>query len=179
MATCSLIQGNTLGCRDAIAGVKEIYIAQIELVTATIGATAQLVDTLTTVTAVGGSAGPAFHKFEVPKNSSNWTDMVQIVANNGGTFYKPTVVLYIPKNNATTANTIKLLGQNQLAVIVKQNDGKYFLLGPNNGLVLEGTGGYASGVQYTDGIGWTITMSGGESSPAYEVPSTLLASVIV
>ena len=180
---CLLIDGIAKGCRDNIGGIKEVYLANQELVTA-IEASGMTITGITTVDGLGAT-GASFYTFEVNKVSSNWTDTPAPVASNGGTFYTPSVTMVFSKNDADKANTVKLLGQSTLIAIVKNNDGKYFLLGGDttanglgNGLELS-AGSYNSGTAYTDLNGWTITLSGGESHPAMEVDSSVMTSSIL
>lgn len=173
---CLLTDGIVKGCRDNIGGIKEVYLANKELVTE-ITATDMEVTAIATIDGLGATA-PAFYTFEVNKASSNWTDTPAAVASNGGTFYTPSVTMVFSKNDATKANTVKLMGQSTLVAIVKNNDGKYFLLGAENGLELS-AGSYASGTAYTDLNGWTITLSGGENTPAFEVNASVITSAIL
>jgi len=180
--TCLLTNGITKGCRDNIGGISTVYLANKELLTSvTVGGGSPedlgLVSAIATQSSIGADA-PAFYEFQVNKNSSNWVDTGTVVASNGGTFYAPAVTMVFGKNDSTKLNTVKLMGQSTLVAIVKNNDGKYFILGETNGLELS-AGAYASGTAFADLNGWTITLSGGETHPAYEVPSTLITSAII
>lgn len=185
--SCLLTSGIAKGCRDNIGGIKEVYLANKErIATIAVGATAMLVDTITTLDALGATAAPAFYTYQVNKVSSVWTDTIAPIASNGGTMYTPSVTMVFGKGEAAKANTVKLMGQSTLVAIVRNNDGKYFLLGGDitanglgNGLELS-AGSYSSGTAFTDLNGYTITLSGGENHPAYEVnASAMTASILV
>ena len=180
--SCLLINGITKGCRDNIGGINTVYLANKELVASVIvggGSPSDpgMVTTITTENSLGTPA-PEFYEFQVNKNSSNWVDTASVIASNGGTFYSPAVTMVFSKNDSTKVNTVKLIGQSTLVAIVKNNDGKYFLLGETNGLELS-AGGYASGTAFTDLNGFTLTLTGGETHPAYEVDSSLITGSLI
>ena len=183
--SCLTINGIAKGCRESIGGVKTVYLANKELIDSIV-ATDQLVTAITTVDGLG-SPGGAFYTFDVDKTSSSWTDTQTPVASNGGTFYVPSVTMVFSRNDAAKAKVVKLMGQATLVAIVKNNDGKYFLLGAQataidadmgNGLEIS-AGTSASGVGYADLNGLTTTLSGGERYPYYEVQADVMASGIL
>ena len=173
---CLLTDGILKGCRDNIGGIDKVWLTNLEHISAITYGTG-ILTALSTQNPLGTSAA-SFYEFQPNKTSSNWTDTISVVASNGGTFYAPSVTLVFGKLEAAKANTIKLMGQGTLVCLVKNNDGKYFILGDTKGLEVSAGAG-ASGVAYTDLNGWTITLTGAEDHPAYEVPSALMTSSIL
>jgi len=179
---CLLINGILKGCRDNIGGIRRVYLANKAFLRSVIIGFGSpddpgLVTYIDTVTELGAT-GPAFYTFEPNKTSSNWSDTMGVVASNGGTTYVPSVTMVFSKNDSGKVNTIKLMGQSELVAIVENNDGKYFLLGKDNGLEIS-AGSYTSGTAYADLNGWTVTLSGGETSPSFEVDAALMTSDIL
>lgn len=181
--TCTLIDGiDQSFCDQTIGGVEVVYIANKALVSSIIkGAGSpslpELVTTLTTVNALNVSA-PAFFEYFPNDVSSTWTDTGAPLASNSGTFYTPSVTMVFGSNDATKVNTIKLLGQNKLVAIVKENSGKYFLLGGDLGLKLT-SAVYTPGTAYADARAWTVTLAGGSAHPSPEVDDSVITSSII
>ena len=170
---CNLTAGISKGCRDNAGGIVEVYLANYPT-----GYTAQEWYTETTgeVTSISGLTG-AMYKFEPNKNSSSWVENIQSSVENGTIGYSQELTMVFAKNQASTLNTIKLLGQANMIAIVRNKNEKYFMLGAQDGVELS-AGNSASGAALNDLNGWTITLSGMEPYPAYEVSSSIISALL-
>jgi len=69
-------------------------------------------------------------------------------------------------------NEIKLLAQNTLIAVAKDNNGKYWLVGRQNGIDLT-TGTMGTGTAFGDRSGFDLTFAGSEPEPMVEVNSSV------
>ena len=168
---CLLSSGIAKGCKDNAGGLKRILLANTTgasgtgvTFTPSIGATA---DDIITSVAMGASADK-FYEFVPNKMSSNWVENVQSNVQNGTVGYEQVLTMIFGKNEATKRNQVKLLGQAEVYAIVEDYNGKYFLLGEENGLELTG-GSSSSGTTLTDLNGWNVVLGGNERVPAREI----------
>jgi len=175
MACENLLIGIPRQCKTGIGGVKRFLLASYDDVISVSGATDGLIDSITM------SAGTTFKEFVPSKDTSSWSDNAAPAAQNSGTVYVPTISMNFAKNQASTRNAVKMLGQNVVIALVQNNDEKWFLLGmkPTGGRGLEMIASpYASGVQIQDANNWNVVMSGGENEPAWEVSNTIIAGLL-
>jgi len=167
---CILSSGIARGCRDSVGGIVEAYLGNY------VAGSAQTWyddDGSGTVTGISGWTG---YTFVPTKNSSNWVENVNSSVENGTIGYEQVLTLIIPKNQASTREQIKLIGQANMAIIVRDKNEKYWLLGAQEGMELNG-GNSASGAALADLNGWTLTISGFEPFPAQEVTSALIDGI--
>tara|TARA_R110000772_G_scaffold79601_1_gene170175 strand:+ start:200 stop:742 length:543 start_codon:yes stop_codon:yes gene_type:complete len=170
MATCDITSGFSLGCRDNTGGISNLYI---------------LSGSITTVTDVseglinGISGSGEFYKFELFRQTSDFTEAITSTPENGTVFYEQTLNAVFFKLQSSTRNQIKVLAQNpNLKVIVETNNGtvdgvgRYWFLGEDRGMqLLSGTG--ASGTAFGDLNGYTLAFTGQEPNPASEISGSL------
>ena len=170
MSTCDITSGFTLGCRDNVGGITNLYI---------------LSGSITSVTDVsegliGGITGSGeFFKYELFRQTSDFTEAITATPENGTVYYEQTANAVFFKLQSSTRNQIKVLAQNpNLKVIVQTNNGtvdgigQYWLLGQERGMqLLSGTG--ASGTAFGDLNGYNLTFTGQEPNPASEISGSL------
>ena len=167
---CDITQGFALDCNDSNGGIETIFIANgpVESITETAG----LISAIT----VGGSAlTPSdFFEFAVPRQTSSFTENISVSNENGTLFYDQALTMIFNKLDATKRDQILLLAQNnELVVVFKDNNGKYFSVGVERGAYLT-AGTATTGVAYGDRSGYELTISGMEEHPAYEVTGTIV-----
>lgn len=178
--SCLLTSGIAKGCKDNMAGIKTVYLTNSINVTAispvpdgTSPADVGVIDTIT----MAASPNQYFYEFTPNKMSSNWVENIQSNVQNGTIAYEQVLTIILGKNEATKRNQIKLIGQAEVVAIVEDRNGKYWLLGEENGLELTG-GNSASGTALTDLNGWSLTLTGQEHDPAREVSASIMAALI-
>ena len=175
MSTCDITSGFTLGCRSNSGGIKNLYILSGS------------VDTITDVSeglisAMSGSG--TFYKFELFRQTSDYTETITSTPENGTIFYEQSVNAIFFKLQSATRNQMKVLAENpNLKVIVETNNGatdgigKFFYLGEENGLQLTGGTG-ATGTAFGDLNGYSLNFVGQEPVPASEVSGSDLTAVL-
>jgi len=170
MSTCDITSGFTIGCRDNTGGITNLYILSGSI------------DTVSTVSeglidAISGSG--EFFKFELFRQTSDFTEAITSTPENGTVYYEQTVNAVFFKLQSSTRNQVRVLSKNpNLKVIVETNNGtvdgvgRYWLLGQTRGMqLLSGTG--ATGTGFGDLNGYTLTFTGQEPEPASEISGSL------
>lgn len=151
---CNIVQGYEIACRDSVGGIKEIYIAEfanVQSYTASSGV----------ITAITMVPGKKFYTFQLEKENATYTNDSVGSLENGTTFYNSSVVFTMKKMSASMKNSIKVLSQARLMVIVKDANDIYHVMGLTRGadaLDIKMTSGKAMG----DMNGATVTITGKE-----------------
>jgi len=160
---CLLTSGRALGCKTSVGGLKAVYFADF----GTLGAT-----TISSgeITAVAGT--PDFFKYEI-KGSSSLETTINSSRENGTTFYTQTLNLTLPILDKATQEEIKILATSRPHVAVEDYNGKFFLVGLENGAEVNG-GTIVTGTAMGDMSGFTLTMEAMEKDPAYFVIPTVV-----
>ena len=166
---CVLTSGYTLDCADSVGGIKKIYITELSN-KASITAASGI------ITAFTLSAGKKFFTYELQKETSNLVENITRNSANGTTFYEQVLQFTIRKMAASLRNEIKLLAQNNVMIIVLDRNGKYWLLGENNGCEMTNSTA-ATGTAMGDFNGYTLNFQGMEEAPCQEVSSGLIAGL--
>ena len=199
MATCDLINGFNLGCRDNTGGIRALYI--LGTGSATFGSTIDApvaisgsensgtpgitIDSIQTsedyqkITQISGSG--VWYKFELFRQTSNLTETITSTPENGTVFYDQALTAVFFKMKQSVRNQINTLAKNpNLKIIVETNNGsdgsggRFFLMGQNNGAqLLSGTG--QTGTAFGDLNGYNLTFSGQEPFPASEIAADISA----
>ena len=170
MSTCDITSGFTLGCRDNVGGITNLYILSGSI------------DTVNTASegVINGITGSGeFFKYELFRQTSDFSEAITAAPENGTVYYEQTANAVFFKLQSSTRNQIKVLAQNpNLKVIVETNNGtvdgvgQYWLLGQDRGMqLLSGTG--ASGTAFGDLNGYNLTFTGQEPNPASEISGSL------
>jgi len=156
---CSLtLTGRSLPCRDALGGVKNVWIV-----------TSAFTDGLwtydDTVGDVVASAATTAKDYVSPKNTSSFTQTVNSSIENGTIFYTQTLSLVL--NKPVVADIIELtnLAKGRLGILVQDNNDNYFVMGHTRGAELSG-GSLTTGTALGDLNGYTLEFTAEEAIPA-------------
>ena len=168
--SCNITAGFTLDCNDSNGGIEKIFIANgpVESIAETSG-------TITAITVGGSALTPSdFFEFEVPRQTSSFTETINVSNENGTVFYDQALTLIFNKMEASKRDQILLLSQNnEMVVVFKDNNGKYFSVGVERGAYMT-AGTSVSGVAYGDRNGYELTISGMEEQPSFEVTGSIV-----
>lgn len=162
--SCLFTTGYTLGCRDSIGGVQEVYIGNFKS-----GATYTL-DANERITAFTG-ATVSYFTFEQEMETAQFNQPGSFNTEFGTVFFTQELVLTFQKNDAALRNLLLILSQSNMSVIVRDQRGSYWLLGYQNG-VRATAGAMNTGKAFGDLNGVTITLTGKEPEPAYNISAT-------
>lgn len=162
--SCSITSGITLDCKDSQGGIEYLYIADLPAYD-TIDTDAD--GTLLSLTDDGQPVEPDFYKFEVPKQTSSFTETINSSIENGTIFYTQEAVMIFNKLDAAKRDQIKLLAQNpKLLVVVKDANGEFHTIGVTRGAELS-AGTRQTGTAFGDRNGGEVTLQGLEPDPAF------------
>jgi len=172
--SCDITSGFTLGCRDNTGGIANLYILSGSI-DSVVDASEGLIETI--------SGSGEFFKFELFRQTSDFTEAITSTPENGTVFYEQTLNAVFFKLQSSTRNQVKVLAQNpNLKVVVETNNGtvdgvgRYWLLGEDRGMqLLSGTG--ATGTAFGDLNGYSLTFTGQEPNPASEISGSLAGAL--
>lgn len=172
---CDITSGFELGCRDNTGGVKNLYILSGSIDSID-GADAGL------ITSISGSG--TFYKFELFRQTSDYSEAISATPENGTVFYDQTLNATFFKMQSATRNKVRVLAKNpDLKILVETNNGSvdgvgtFFMMGQENGAqLLSGTA--QTGTAFGDLNGYSLTFSGQEPEPASEISGSSLAGVL-
>ncbi|MDH5646988.1 MAG: hypothetical protein OEZ01_13320 [Candidatus Heimdallarchaeota archaeon] len=153
-----------MDCKSAVGGLrKQVWILGDS--GNTISNYATDVDGL--ITSISGTGN--FYKIEITRGSSSFSETLAVNDATNSLSFTPSLALQIPKLDNSNKNFFQSLStQPYIYVIIQTMDGKYWLLGKDNGLtVSEGT--LQSGTAATDLVGFTITLVGQEATATSEI----------
>ena len=158
---CDITSGFTLGCRDNVGSIKQIYILSGS-VTSVTDASEGLINS------ISGSGN--FYTFELFRETSDYAENVTVAPENGTVVYEQTVNAVFFKMQTSTRNQIKVLAQNpDIKMIVETNNtdntSKYVYVGEEYGVQLLSSAG-GTGTLFGDRNGYTLTFTGREPNPA-------------
>jgi len=170
MALCSTLNGITLDCRDNVGGIEAVYIAAASgsiVATPTAGAVA--IGSISIDGGTGTTLDSDFQTYECVKQTGAMNETGTFSEENGTVFY--TNVASVVFNKTTAAKLVELnelAKSNKLCVIVKDNNGLYWMVGNDSGaLVSNSTAG--TGTAFGDRNGVTMEFTGIHELPMIQV----------
>jgi len=128
------------------------------------------------ITGITKASNKRFWKYELPKETGNFTNNPQPNQENGTLFFEQTMTIVVNKLNTAVNTEIKLLAQNLLVAVVKDNNNKFWMLGKDRGLDMSpSTSG--SGTAFGDRNGYQLEFMGKEPDGIIEVDSATAAAL--
>lgn len=131
-----------------------------------------------TVSGITMQSGSQFYTYNFIKQTGSFNETTEVSTTNNTVFYKPEIQLQFSKLEVIKRNQIKALAQTDTVAIVLTNAGKYWLIGSGNGLTLS-AGSSDAGKAFADFNGYKVTLTGEENDSMIEVPSNLIAALLV
>lgn len=166
---CVLTSSRTLACRDAVGGIKTIYITELEN-KATLTASAG------NITAFTLDTGTQFWTYDLIKETAEYEEKPTPSTENGTIFYETELKVMLHKTSAAMRNELKFIAQNRLMIIILDRNGNYWLMGETNGADLMPSS-IKSGKAMGDFNGYELTFSAKEENPMQTITSSLLATL--
>ena len=170
--SCNLIQGVAIQCRDGVSGIKEILITEFvgnESITETSGL----------ITAMSLNPGKKFWTYNVVKEDAELVETETGSIESGTTFYDQALTFTVKKLNSHDRYGLRLLTQNRVYIIVKDNNDIYWLLGRENGCDKVGANEARTGKLMGDFGGYNVALMGKEPEPFIGVDSSIIAALKV
>lgn len=164
-----ITRGFTLDCRDSIGGIRSIMVAELSAVEDYTVSDGE-------VTAITLADGKNFHKYELRKQTGDFTETIENNDETGTLYFEQELNFQLTRMEAAKRNEIFLVAKADVVVIVEDRNGKYWLLGAINGLILSGNS--TSGTAMGDLNGYELTFTGQEEEPALEVDSDIISDLL-
>ena len=171
--SCSLntLAGIAGACESNQGGIIEVYINhfdQVEDVTVES-------DKITTVTLK--TSGEKFHKYNFKRNTGSLTSTYTIDPVNGVNFVTSDLTLVFAKQDTAKRIEISALALDDLVVIVKDANGRFWYLGKDEP-VQASAATAQTGTARTDGNSYNITLQDTSLTLPYEVDAAAIASLL-
>ena len=166
---CNLTSSLPLSCRGNVGGIKTAYILDASGEAISVTEANGVVSAFSVgATSITDLAADMF-EFEQVKQTASLVSTTNASEENGTVFFSDVLSLIFNKLEATKLNALKVLAANsKLCIVVEDNNGKFWMPGNTNGMVVSG-GTSESGVAFGDRNGITIEFTGYSSSPMFEV----------
>ncbi len=174
---CDISRGKILlECKDAVGGLKAIYLANYGdyNFTTAAGATAgQVLSGLGTLGAT--SSGSYVYKYELKNSGNTFAQDVTSSRDNGTTVFTQTLTFILNKISATTEFQIKMMAFGRPIIFVEANSGQIFVIGKDYGCEITGK----SEIQGTiDALnGYTMTAVATEKDAIYYLDSATITAL--
>lgn len=160
---CELTSGIAIDCKDAIGGIKRVYIQQMEdfLSGVTVDSTTLEIEALPTAT---------LYKVDVRVGSGSMQFEATTSVENNTIYWTHTVTCIVPKMTAAKRKQIELFGKNRLALFVLDTNGNIWFCGKLNGCDLTAAPG-GTGTAIGDLNGWTLTFTAMDDKQPFRLES--------
>ena len=168
---CSLTQGFVLDCKDSTGGVKSIHLIDWVADGFTVAS-----GEVTAIAATGSISSGSTYTYELPKQTGSMTVTTNVSTENGTVFNQADIVLRLRKLSTSKRNELKLLAQNRVFCIVKDNTDNYWLCGYEHGCDVTSMTA-ETGTALGDLVGYNITLSAIEQEAPYLVQSAVVTSL--
>ena len=165
---CAITKGRGIGCKNAFAGIKNVYILDFDSAHgAVVAALSPSAGTITLPT----DNSAEFFKFEVKGGQSSLETSVNSSRENGTTFYESTLNVTLQTLDVATQEEIKLLNRGRALYVIElyppgSGNIKYLLMGHGNGAEVTG-GTIVTGAAPGDLQGFTLTAIATEVFPPF------------
>ena len=157
-------------CLDNIGGIREFLVGNFS------GSTTYEYDADGVIT--GGTNQPTYYTVEQRRETGSFTQSHALNIQNGTNVYTQTAAMTFHKYQASVRDLVYTMAQTETSIIVLTQEGRYILLGEENGMnAISSEGG--SGQAYEDMNGMMVTFEGKEKTPAREVSSTFISTLTI
>ena len=170
---CNITRGRLIDCKDAIGGLKAIYIAKsysnnVSAV-ATVNSTEMTTAGFATWSCCGGTV--EVFKYDLVPNLSSMTVNIQSDNANGTTFFNQTLSVTLQKIDHDMTNELRLMAYSRAQIFVQDTNDNVFLLGIDGGCHVTG-GTVVTGTAKGDMNGYTIEWGAQENNALIQLPAS-------
>lgn len=150
--------GRGVGCKDALGGIKRLYIAEwSEGMWEDIAAGA--------VAGLSGTTAIDFYTYDMNRGSGSLNQTITASIENGTVFYDQALTANFSKLAAADITELTNITKGRMSVLVEDNNGNWFVMGHSRGV--EASGGVVqTGTASGDLNGFTIEMNAQEVAAA-------------
>ena len=167
---CVLTQDLALDCLQSMGGIETLYAVELA------AKAAITTDASGKITAFTLNSTKEFFEYDLRKEDALWETTDTPNEQNGSLFFEQSVTFSVFEMTTTKRAELLLLKRAKSLIMVKDNNGRYWLLGEIHGMDYS-AGTTGTGQASGDKNGYTITLMGKEANPAKEVDSGLIAAL--
>lgn len=167
---CDVSKGKiALACKNAVSGLKALYIANYDDYGFVVGSTASghVLTDLGTLDVV--------YKYELKNTGNTYQQDINSNRDTGTTFYNQVVNFILTKVSKEMEFQIKMLAWGRPQIFLELQSGQILLLGKNNGCEIGGNSAVGGTMDSLNG--YTLTATGMEPEPAYYLDSTSITAL--
>lgn len=179
MACSSItLAGINTGCKDHMGGIKEVYITKKENISA-LTVTSNQISAITMNT--DGATTPAalpWCTYKFRKGTSQFTSTLTTDDAAGTMSFETVLALQFTKQETSKRLEIMALCMDEVAVIVLDNNGKYWFLGYDNPVTATSATAQ-SGTAFADFGGYNVELTDNSRELPYEVTSSAVESLTI
>lgn len=172
---CNITHGRVEPCKDAMAGLRNIYFINEQIDAnfiykeTLVGSQIYVVDTDFSESIEYVNFIQYMYKFELKSNENVYDQEIVTSRENGTTFFRQTLTVKLKKQDVATHNAVKTLAYAKPRILVENNEGQFFLVGLLRGADLT-AGSINSGGALSDFSGYSLTFVAEELLPSQFVP---------
>ena len=156
MACTLTLAGRGVGCKDALGGIKRIYVAEwID----------GIWEDIASGEVVGATEAITFFTYDMTRGSGSLNQTITSDLAAGTVFFDQVCSVTFNKAAASDITEISNLVKGRMAVLVEDNNGNWFVMGHQNGVEVSG-GTAQTGTAAGDQNGFTIEFSAQDVAPA-------------
>lgn len=172
MACTQTLSGIASACEFNRGGIIEVYIANFaDVEPVSIDEESNMIKTITM------KETAKFKTYSFKQNTGSMTSTLNVDPANGINFVQTDLSLVFAKQDTAKRIEMAALSVGELAVIVKDSNGKYWYLGSEE-FVSATAGGATTGTARTDGNNYTLTLTDYSNTYPIEVDPTALATIL-
>ena len=148
--------GRGVGCKDALGGIKRIYVAEW---------VDGIWEDIASGEVAGSTAAITFYTYDMTRGSGSLNQTITSDLAAGTVFFDQVCSVTFNKAAASDITEISNLVKGRMAVLVEDNNGNWFVMGHQNGVEVSG-GTAQTGTAAGDQNGFTLEFSAQEVAPA-------------
>ena len=155
---CDYSTGRALPCKDAIGGIKELYLVTDGTSPYTLSASDVTFTGSTTQEIADIDTAITVYKIDLPRNTATFAEPIEVSDENGNFFYTPTFEIALHKLDYETQDLLHAIAKNYQSIFALTDAGNVFCAGFERGLGVSG-GDTQIGAGLGDGQKFMLTLS--------------------
>ena len=161
---CNYSTGIAEGCKDAIGGIKAIYLVTDGTDPYTLTGADVTLDASSNCEVDDIDTAITVYKVDLPRNTASFSQPLEVSDENGNVFYNPTLEIQIHKLDHDVACLLDSVAKNYQSILVHLENDTVVLAGFERGMGASG-GDTTVGAGLGDGQKFMLTLSTQQRSP--------------
>lgn len=169
------LKGILADCNPNLAGIAEAWLGYNGDFTIVVDETGR---TVTTITAASGATSGKFYHYTFAKQTGSLTSTLTKDEAAGTRYWTNAIVLQFSKLEAAKHIEVEAMAAEQLVGIIKDNNGKYWLVGYDGYLSADDGSVAQTGASYDDMNGYTVNMSAMSGYLPFEIQYSQFSELV-